>query len=43
MTTNQFNPYRMRLIHKDLVDGETRGLVRFVLPEFEAYVLEHFE
>ena len=43
MTTNQFNPYRMRLIRKGLVDGEARGLVRFVLPEFEAYVVEHFE
>ena len=36
--TNQFNPYRMRLIRKGLVDGETHGHLRFTLPLFNDFI-----
>lgn len=39
MSTNEFNPYRMRLIEKGLVNGETHGFVYFTLPLFEDFVL----
>ena len=38
METNQFNPYRMRLIRKGIADGETHGKLTFVLPLFEEFV-----
>ncbi len=41
MSTNQFNPYRDRLVKKGLVDGSTHGYVSFTLPLFERYVVEH--
>lgn len=41
METNEFNPYRKRLIRKGLIDGDTRGYVKFTLPFFEEYVLEN--
>jgi hypothetical protein len=41
MDTNQFNPYRSRLIRKGIVDGSTYGHVSFTLPLFDRYVLEH--
>lgn len=41
MTTNQFNPYRDRLVKKGIVDGSVYGYVRFCLPLFERYVVEH--
>lgn len=40
MSTNQFNPYRMRLIRKGIVNGETRGYVSFTLPLFGEFALE---
>ncbi len=40
MTTNQFNPYRIRLIRKGIVDGTQRGILRFVLPLFKDFVQE---
>lgn len=43
LSTNQFNPYRMRLIRKGIVNGEEHGYVRFVLPCFEDYVKENYE
>lgn len=43
METNQFNPYRKRLIKKGIIDGEQYGHVGFVLPFFEDYVLETYE
>lgn len=42
METNEFNPYRKRLMRKGLIDGETRGYVRFTLPLFEDYVLDNY-
>ena len=41
MESNEFNPYRKRLIRKGLVDGEKRGFVYFTLPFFEEYVLDN--
>lgn len=43
METNQFNPYRKRLIKKGILSGEMRGYVYFTLPLFEDYVLENAE
>lgn len=40
MTTNQFNPYRSRLIRKGIVDGSQRGVMKFVLPMFRDFVIE---
>ena len=40
METNEFNPYRKRLIKKGILSGETRGYVYFTLPLFEEYVME---
>lgn len=41
MSTNDFNPYRDRLIKKGVVDGATHGYVAFTLPFFDRYVIEH--
>ena len=41
MTTNQFNPYRNRLVKKGVVDGSLHGYVSFTLPLFERYAIEH--
>lgn len=43
MNSNQFNPYRQRLIRKGLLDGSEHGHVSFVLPLFEDFVLEHYD
>ena len=40
MSTNQFNPYRARLIRKGIVNGEKYGYLRFALPLFEEFVQE---
>lgn len=42
METNEFNPYRKRLIKKGILSGETRGYVYFILPLFEEYVMENY-
>lgn len=42
METNQFNPYRKRLIKKGIISGETRGYVYFTLPLFDEYVMDNF-
>mgnify|MGYP000345660557 CR=1 FL=1 len=34
METNEFNPYRKRLIRKGIVSGETRGMYRQYLSEY---------
>lgn len=39
--TNEFNPYRSRLIKKGIINGDERGYVRFALPLFSEFVLEH--
>ena len=40
--TNQFNPYRKRLIKRGLINGEERGYVRFTLPFFGEFVSENY-
>ena len=40
--TNEFNPYRKRLITKGVIDGNDRGYVRFTLPLFEKFVIENY-
>ena len=42
LETNEFNPYRKRLIRKGLINGENRGYVTFTLPLFREYVLENY-
>lgn len=40
MTSNQFNPYRRRLIQKGVLNGDVRGYVSFALPLFGEFVLD---
>ena len=40
--TNEFNPYRKRLIKKGIVNGDERGYVKFTLPLFEEYVIDNY-
>ena len=40
--SNYFNQYRERLIRKGLIGREERGYIRFILPEFEKYVVENY-
>lgn len=40
--TNQFNPYRKRLIKKGVLNGDLYGYVNFVLPFFKEYILENY-
>lgn len=42
MDTNQFNPYRKRLIQKGILDGSQRGYVFFTLPLFEDFVMDNY-
>lgn len=42
METNEFNPYRKRLIKKGILSGEQRGYVYFTLPLFDKYVIENY-
>lgn len=41
MDTNQFNPYRMRLIRKGIADGDVYGKLLFTLPLFREFVEEN--
>lgn len=43
VSTNQFNPYRQRLIRQGIISGEDRGYVRVLLPFFDKYVLAHYD
>ena len=43
ITTNEFNPYRKRLIRKGLIDGTRYGYVSLSLPFFDEYILENWE
>ena len=42
MQTNEFNPYRKRLINRGLLDGKERGYVKLVLPMFAEYIRDNF-
>lgn len=41
MESNEFSPYRDRLIKRGIISGDERGYVRFMLPFFEEYVDSH--
>lgn len=43
MSTNEFNPYRQRLIRKGVISGEERGYVHMLLPFFDQYALAHYD
>ena len=38
--SNEFNPYRKRLIDKGLIDGSEHGYVHFILPMFREFVID---
>ncbi len=40
MASNQFSPYRDRLIRKGIVDGSMHGYLSFTLPLFNEFVLD---
>lgn len=42
ISTNQFNPYRKRLIKKGIIDGDKYGEVEFTLPLFERFVIDNY-
>ena len=42
LSTNEFNPYRKRLLRKGIIDGTQRGYVHFTLPCFEDFVIENY-
>ncbi|MCR5665563.1 MAG: ATP-binding protein [Eubacterium sp.] len=42
MQTNEFNPYRKRLLRKGIINGESRGHVHFTLPLFDEFVLDNY-
>lgn len=42
MESNEFAPYRDRLIKKGIADGRERGKIKFVLPLFEEYVKDNY-
>ena len=42
-SSNEFNPYRDRLIKKGIINGDERGYVRFTLPLFAEFVNETYE
>lgn len=43
MSTNQFNPYRKRLIDKGIADGSAHGHMSFTLPLFDEFAREQIE
>ena len=40
-TSNQFNPYRDRLIKAGIITGSENGIVEFALPWFNEFALDH--
>ncbi len=43
MSTNEFNPYRQRLIRRGIISGDERGYVRILLPFFDQYALANYD
>ena len=41
--TNEFNPYRKRLIRRGIINGEERGYVHFTLPMFADFVKDMYD
>ena len=42
MESNQFSPYRKRLIRKGLINGDAHGYITFALPMFERFIIENY-
>lgn len=42
-SSNEFNPYRQRLIRKGIISGDERGYIRMLLPFFDKYALVNFD
>ena len=43
MNSNQFTPYRTRLIRKGIINGEIHGTIYFELPLFDEFVLQNYD
>lgn len=43
LSTNEFSPYRQRLIRKGIISGEEHGYVRLLLPFFDQYIMAHYD
>ena len=43
LSSNEFNPYRQRLIRKGIISGDERGYVRLLLPFFDQYILANHD
>ena len=41
--SNEFSPYRDRLIKKGILNGDERGSLKFELPLFEEYILDYMD
>ena len=39
---NEYSPYRIRLIKQGILDGEEHGVVRFILPLFDEFVIYNY-
>lgn len=42
METNEFNPYRKRLVKKGLIDGDKYGYVSLTLPYFDEFIIDNY-
>ncbi len=42
LTSNEYNPYVRRLKRKEIIRGDNRGYVEFVLPLFDRFVIENY-
>ena len=42
METNEFNPYRKRLVKKGLINGEKYGYVSLTLPYFDEFIIDNY-
>ncbi len=43
LNSNEFNPYRKRLVDKGVIDNKIRGLIKFVLPLFKEFAIDRYE
>lgn len=43
MSTNEFNPYRQRLIKKGILNGDQHGQVYLELPQLKEFILSKYE
>lgn len=43
MASNEYAPYRDRIVKKGILDGSERGTLKFTLPLFEDYVISTYD